>query len=105
DGDTATVSADATQIHQILVNLATNAAHAIGPQGGAIEVRLESLELTQQMPACGPDLRPGPYARLTVRDTGSGMTPEVMSRIFDPFFTTKPLGQGTGLGLSIVHGI
>jgi len=105
DGSTALISADATQIHQILVNLATNAAHAIGTQGGMIEVRLESLELTPQMPACGPDLRPGPYARLTVRDTGSGMTPEVMSRIFDPFFTTKPLGQGTGLGLSIVHGI
>jgi PAS domain S-box-containing protein len=105
DGNTAMVSADATQVHQVLVNLATNAAHAIGTQRGVIEVQLESLELTPQMPACGPDLRPGPYARLTVRDTGSGMTPEVMSRIFDPFFTTKPLGQGTGLGLSIVHGI
>jgi PAS domain S-box-containing protein len=105
DADTAMVSADATQIHQVLVNLATNASHAIGPQGGTIEVRLESIDLTPQMPACGPDLRPAPYARLTVRDNGSGMTPEVMARIFDPFFTTKPLGQGTGLGLSIVHGI
>jgi PAS domain S-box-containing protein len=103
--DTALVSADATQIHQVLVNLATNAAHAIGVQGGVIDVELEPIELTAQMPACGPDLRPGPYARLTVRDNGTGMSPEVLARIFDPFFTTKPLGQGTGLGLSIVHGI
>ncbi len=103
--DATLVAADTTQIHQVVVNLATNAAHAIGSQDGVIEVVLDSLELTAQMPACGPDLRPGPYARLTVRDNGVGMTPEVMARIFDPFFTTKPLGQGTGLGLSIVHGI
>jgi PAS domain S-box-containing protein len=103
--DIPIVAADSTQIHQILVNLATNAAHAIDSQGGVIDVQLESLEVTAQMAAFGPDLRPGGYVRLTVRDTGAGMSPEVMARIFDPFFTTKPLGQGTGLGLSIVHGI
>jgi PAS domain S-box-containing protein len=103
--DLPIVAADPTQIHQIVVNLATNAAHALDSHGGVIDVRLESVDLTPQMPACGPDLRPGGYVRLTVSDTGSGMSPEVLARIFDPFFTTKPLGQGTGLGLSIVHGI
>jgi PAS domain S-box-containing protein len=103
--DLPVVAADTTQIHQILVNLATNAAHAMEVHGGVIDVRLACIDLTSQMAACGPDLRPGRYVRLAVDDTGTGMSPETMARIFDPFFTTKPLGQGTGLGLSIVHGI
>jgi PAS domain S-box-containing protein len=103
--DMPLVAADSTQIHQVLVNLATNAAHAMEAHGGIMDVRLDCADLTPQMAACGPDLRPGRYVRLTVGDTGSGMNPETMARIFDPFFTTKPLGQGTGLGLSIVHGI
>jgi PAS domain S-box-containing protein len=103
--DIPIVAADTTQIHQVLVNLATNAAHAIDSHGGVIDVRLDDVQLNAQMPACGPDLRPGHYVRLIVQDSGAGMSAEVMSRIFDPFFTTKPLGQGTGLGLSIVHGI
>jgi PAS domain S-box-containing protein len=103
--DLPMVAADTTQIHQILVNLATNAAHAMEAHGGVMDVGLECVELTSQMAACGPDLRPGRYVRLAVGDTGCGMSPETMTRIFDPFFTTKPLGQGTGLGLSIVHGI
>jgi PAS domain S-box-containing protein len=104
------VAADATQIHQILLNLATNSAHAIGTRGGLIEIELTALDIEPGAVACALDnnvgqLSAGHYARLTVRDNGCGMSPEVAERIFDPFFTTKPVGQGTGLGLSIVHGI
>ncbi|MEJ0037531.1 MAG: PAS domain-containing protein [Gammaproteobacteria bacterium] len=103
------VAADATQIHQIVLNLATNAAHALAPRGGLIEIELTSVEVDPTAVACGLDgaanLPAGQYARLTVRDNGTGMSAEVVERIFDPFFTTKPPGQGTGLGLSIVHGI
>jgi PAS domain S-box-containing protein len=103
------VAADSTQIHQIVLNLATNAAHAIAPRGGLIEIELTSVDIEPNAIACtlegAPNLPAGQYARLTVRDSGAGMSPEVLERIFDPFFTTKPPGQGTGLGLSIVHGI
>ncbi len=104
------VAADATQIHQIVLNLATNAAHAIGSRsGGLIEIELATMDIDPEAVACAlddaADLAPGHYARLTVRDNGCGMSPEIVERIFDPFFTTKPVGQGTGLGLSIVHGI
>ena len=103
------VAADATQIHQIVLNLATNAAHAIAPRGGLIEIELTSAEIeprrSRARSTARRTCRPGQYARLTVRDSGTGMSPEVLERIFDPFFTTKPPGQGTGLGLSIVHGI
>jgi PAS domain S-box-containing protein len=105
------VAADATQIHQIVLNLATNAAHAIAPRGGLIEIELTSVDIEPNALACAlegapnPNLPNGQYARLTVRDSGTGMSAEVLERIFDPFFTTKPPGQGTGLGLSIVHGI
>jgi PAS domain S-box-containing protein len=101
------VSADATQIHQVVVNLVTNAAHAIGARaGGLIEVDLSTIEIGAAE-ATGPlaKLPHGQYARLTVRDNGCGISPEDQERIFDPFFTTKAVGQGTGLGLSIVHGI
>jgi PAS domain S-box-containing protein len=103
------VAADATQIHQIVLNLATNAAHAIAPRGGLIEIDLSGVSIESEEVACtlegAANLAPGHYARLTVRDSGTGMSAEVVERIFDPFFTTKPVGQGTGLGLSIVHGI
>jgi PAS domain S-box-containing protein len=103
------VAADGTQIHQIVLNLATNAAHAIAPRGGLIEIELTSVDVEANAVACAldgaPNLPAGQYARLTVRDNGAGMSPEILERIFDPFFTTKPPGQGTGLGLSIVHGI
>ena len=105
DADLPLVSADAPQIDQVLINLVTNAAHAVGLGGGLIEVELDSFEVHPDTTLTGPDLRPGGYARLTVRDNGCGISPDIMARIFDPFFTTKPVGQGTGLGLSIVHGI
>ena len=104
--DAPAVEADVTQIHQIIVNLATNAAHAIGTRAGLMEIRLDEVEVPAEALLTGnADIRPGRYSRLSVRDNGCGMSPETLARIFDPFFTTKPVGQGTGLGLSIVHGI
>ncbi len=93
------VFADASQMVQVLMNLATNALHAMQPSGGTLELGLEPA------PGAPRDLPPGPYVHLWVRDTGRGMTPEVLERAFDPFFTTKPPDQGTGLGLAVVHGI
>ena len=104
DPDTPEVLSDDTQIHQVLMNLATNAAHAM-PEGGVLEVRLGRFQANEAFAAVHPDLGPGPYARLSVRDTGTGMPPEVAERVFEPFFTTKPTGMGTGLGLSVIHGI
>ena len=95
------VHADPTQLHQVFMNLGTNAGHAMGSQGGELEVRVE-----QRTAKSGhPQLRAGKYVVITVRDTGCGMSDEVMSRIFDPFFSTKPVNEGTGLGLAVVHGI
>ncbi|MBI3783797.1 MAG: PAS domain S-box protein [Deltaproteobacteria bacterium] len=104
-GDVPPVAADASQIQQIIVNLATNAAHAIGAGGGRICLRLQAVDVDAESARATPKLQAGRYARLDVSDTGSGMDAATMARIFDPFFTTKPVGQGTGLGLSVVHGI
>jgi len=103
--DCAPVLADPTQIHQVLVNLCTNAWHALPERGGHIEVKLEMVDVDEVTAAIHPDLCPGPHVRLSVRDNGSGMDKAVLERIFEPFFTTKPAGKGTGLGLSVVHGI
>ncbi|MDY0068225.1 MAG: PAS domain-containing protein [Steroidobacteraceae bacterium] len=102
--DAPAVLADATQIHQVIMNLVTNSAYAIGEGPGTVGVRLERVEFSG---ADGPaqQLGPGEYACITVSDTGQGMDRATLDRIFDPFFTTKPAGQGTGLGLSVVHGI
>jgi PAS domain S-box-containing protein len=99
------VFADSTQIHQILINLCTNAAHAMREKGGRLEITLDNVEIVQKMSPLHSDLTPGPYVKLTVSDTGTGIAPEVIHRIFDPFFTTKKQGEGTGLGLSMVYGI
>jgi len=102
------VLADPTQIHQVVMNLCTNAVQAMRPKGGVLEVGLEDAELDQaQAGRLGGvvGLRPGPYRQLTVRDTGPGMEPEVAARIFEPFFTTKGIDQGTGLGLAVAHGV
>jgi PAS domain S-box-containing protein len=98
------VRADPTQIYQVLMNLCTNAAHAMEATGGVLDVRLATVEVDATF-AARHRLRPGPHARLTVRDTGHGMAPDVLPRIFDPFFTTKEPGKGTGLGLAVVYGI
>ena len=105
DLHTSTVLANPTQIQQVLMNLCTNAAHAMCQTGGVLEVRLDAVAFAAESAPPHPDLRPGPYIRLTVRDTGHGMAPEVLERIFEPFFTTKDVGEGTGLGLAVVHGI
>jgi PAS domain S-box-containing protein len=99
------VMGDATQIHQVLLNLCINAAHAMRETGGVIEVTLDNVDVPPESPLVPLVLQSGPYVRLRVRDTGQGMSPEVMERIFEPFFTTKDTGEGTGLGLAVVHGI
>ena len=98
------VLADPTQIHQIMMNLCTNAAQAM-MEGGVLEVDLESTEFLPDTPLPSPDLKPGPYAKLVLSDTGKGISPANVGQIFNPFFTTKPVGEGTGLGLSVVYGI
>jgi PAS domain S-box-containing protein len=104
-GGSLTVLSDPTTIHQVLINLGTNAAHAMRTTGGVMEVCLESVEIPRDRGSVPADLKPGPYVRMTVRDTGMGIDPAIMNRIFDPFFTTKAQGEGTGLGLSVVYGI
>ncbi len=99
------VDADSTQIHQIIMNLVTNSAHAIGERGGSIRILVEGVTVAAGDARAPAELPPGTYARIGVQDTGHGMDKATLDRIFDPFFTTKPLGQGTGLGLSVVHGI
>lgn len=100
------VVADATQIHQVLVNLCTNAAHALDGKG-VLNVSLTSIELSESELASLSimDLKPGPYLKLSVSDTGVGMDAKTMERIFEPYFTTKEVGKGSGLGLAVVHGI
>ncbi len=103
--ETGAVLADATQMHQVLMNLYANAAYAMRHTGGVLEVRLEAVDMDAAVAAVHPDLKPGSYIWLTVRDTGHGMTPEVLEHIFEPYFTTKPQGEGNGMGLAVVHGI
>lgn len=98
------VLGDATQLHQALMNLCVNARDAL-PAGGELHVTAENLMLDEAFAAMIPDARPGPYVRLRVRDTGTGIAPEHLDHIFDPFFTTKEPGKGTGLGLATVLGI
>jgi len=100
--DTATVVGDATQIHQILLNLCTNAYQAMGGDGGLLEVALEVVDL---LDAAVVDLPAGRYYQLSVSDDGEGMDEDTRARMFEPFFTKKPAGQGTGMGLAVVHGI
>jgi PAS domain S-box-containing protein len=103
--DPGLIIADPTQIHQILMNLGTNAAHAMREKGGILEVRLNNVYVAAEEAGQYPDLTPGPYVDIVISDTGHGMGPEVLERIFDPYFTTKKLGEGTGLGLAVVYGI
>ncbi len=100
-----TVLADPTQIHQVLMNLCTNALHAMRDREGVLDVRLGRQVLTAQSPVFDPGLKEGPYLQMVVSDTGEGIDPAVRDKIFDPFFTTKASGEGTGLGLSVVYGI
>jgi PAS domain S-box-containing protein len=101
----ADVLANATQVHQIVMNLCTNAAHAMRGKQGKIRLEIEPVTLQAGAPMPHVALSAGDYVRLTVSDTGHGMSATTQSRIFEPFFTTKRAGEGTGLGLSVVHGI
>jgi PAS domain S-box-containing protein len=101
----AVVNANPTQIHQVLMNLCTNAAHAMRAKGGVLEVSLRRVQLNRDNNVNHPDLSPGDYLELSVSDTGHGIPARQMNRIFDPYFTTKEAGDGTGLGLAVVRGI
>jgi signal transduction histidine kinase/CheY-like chemotaxis protein len=103
--DSGLVMADATQIHQVLINLCTNAAQAMEGRGGMLRIAVDAVRL--DVPAAGAleDIEPGDYVKLEVADSGPGIPAEILPRIFDPFFTTKAPGEGTGMGLSVVHGI
>jgi PAS domain S-box-containing protein len=103
--DSSMVLADSTQIHQVLVNLCTNASHAMSENGGLLEVNLEDVDLTSETRIGDEHLGPGHYVKLSISDSGYGIEKEVVERIFEPFFTTKEVNEGTGLGLSVVHGI
>jgi signal transduction histidine kinase/ActR/RegA family two-component response regulator len=99
------VTGDATRLHQVVMNLCTNAVQAMQASGGTLRVALERAELEARRTLSRGELAAGPYLRFTVSDSGSGIPAELLDRIFEPFFTTKRVGEGTGLGLSLVHGI
>jgi CheY-like chemotaxis protein len=99
------VLANPVEIHQVLMNLCTNAYHAMQKSGGVLTIQLDKINVDPDFVASRAQLKLGPYVRVIVSDTGHGMEPATMERIFDPFFTTKAAGQGTGMGLSVVYGI
>ncbi len=105
DDTSDTIFADPTQIHQLMLNLCTNAAHAMEDTGGILEIGIKNVVLDVVSAALYPDLTAGEYVKLTISDTGPGINPEIRERVFDPYFTTKDVGKGTGMGLSVVHGI
>jgi signal transduction histidine kinase/ActR/RegA family two-component response regulator len=94
-----------TQIHQIIMNLCTNAAQAMEDRGGILEVTLNDVAMDNDSSMEAKSLKPGNYLELTISDTGAGIDPEIIDKIFEPYFTTKEQGQGTGMGLAMVHGI
>lgn len=105
DTEAGPIVADPTQIHQIVMNLCTNAFHAMEGTGGVLHVSLATETVSGEQTASESHAQPGQYVRLSVRDTGPGISPEIKDKIFDPYFTTKEVGKGTGLGLAMVHGI
>jgi signal transduction histidine kinase/ActR/RegA family two-component response regulator len=105
DLQVGTVLADPTHIHQIIMNLCTNANHAMLQKGGILNIKLDSVAVNKQSAVMVPKLKYGDYIRLSISDTGNGMDIKTKERIFEPFFTRKEVGSGSGLGLSVVHGI
>jgi len=103
--DGGRILADPTQMHQVLMNLLTNASYAMKENGGNLDIKLASVVISQDdLPMAG-DISPGPYVQIIVKDTGTGIPKGLTEKIFEPFFTTKARGEGTGMGLSLVYGI
>ncbi len=105
DVDCGLILADPTQIHQIVINLGTNALHAMEETGGTLSISLQKKTLTDQDVVSDPGVKSGDFVQLSIRDTGPGIDPKFWGKIFDPYFTTKEIGKGTGMGLAIIHGI
>ncbi len=105
DDKSGAVLANSVELHQIIMNLCTNAQHAIGEHGGLLEISVKNAEIDLSQKKDLIDLEVGSYVKISVKDTGHGMTRDVIDKIFDPYFTTKEKGVGTGLGLAVVHGI
>ena len=99
------ILADPTQIYQVIMNLCTNATQAIKDEVGVMTVQLKEVSLDSRFTELHPNILPGSYLQLRVKDTGCGMSPDILEKIFDPYFTTKGVGEGTGLGLSVIKGI
>ena len=99
------IMGNATQVHQVLMNLCTNAAHAMEDEGGILEVSLKDVTINGSIGVQDLGLKPGNYIEIKVSDTGTGISPDILDSIFNPYFTTKGPGEGTGMGLSVVHGI
>ncbi|MEJ2170733.1 MAG: ATP-binding protein [Desulfobacterales bacterium] len=99
------INGDPTQIHQVIMNLCTNAYHAMQENGGKLEIELKEIDISYEKSMERVGMQVGPHLQLTVKDTGCGMDPGVLERIFEPYYTTKEQGKGTGLGLSVIHGI
>ena len=105
DPQCGNIVADPTQIHQVVMNLCTNAFHAMDDEKGTIKVTLQCTQITAAELSGEPDVAAGPYIELAVRDNGGGMDQQTMAHIFEPYFTTKGMGKGSGLGLAVIHGI
>ncbi len=103
--DQDTILADPTQLNQIVMNLCTNAAHAMREKGGLLEVTLHNEDISIEKENVLPGLKSGRYLKLSVKDNGTGISPEIIDRVFEPYYTSKKVGEGTGLGLATVHGI
>ena len=104
-GDCGKILGDPTQVHQVVMNLCTNAYHAMSAEGGLLDISLTSVDINAGHLVQGETPQPGQYLKLSVRDTGHGIDPEILHRIFEPYYTTREKGAGTGLGLAVVHGI
>ena len=105
EDDQDAILADPTQMHQVIINLCANAAHAMRDKGGVLDISVRPVTLDAKAAAQFHGLSPGPHIRVSVKDAGHGMDREIMEKIFDPFFTTKKMEEGTGMGLAVVHGI
>lgn len=103
--ENAVIMAEATQIHQVIMNVCTNASQAIEDDKGWIEIGLDTVDLEQVDIPKEPDYKSGPYVKFWVKDNGIGISPDIIKRVFDPYFTTKGVGKGSGMGLAVVHGI